>query len=97
LGETHRQKLIPTRETLLLVVAAITRYTLLELVSRKMLHELRKHRLANVHPSLSAIAFQVSPTVFVQKKLKSKNPKKRVNPSGPKALAGIQNSCPGQQ
>jgi hypothetical protein len=27
-----------------------------------MLHELRKHRLANVHPSLSAIAFQVSPT-----------------------------------
>jgi hypothetical protein len=40
----------------LLVVAAITRYTLLELVPRKMLHELGKHRLANIHPSLSAIA-----------------------------------------
>jgi hypothetical protein len=55
LSKTHCQKLIPTRETLLLVVAAIPRYTLLELVSRKMLHELRKDRLAEGHPSLSAI------------------------------------------
>jgi hypothetical protein len=54
LRETHCQKLVPTRETLLLVVAAIPRHTLLEVVSRKMLHELRKN-LAEIHPSLSAI------------------------------------------
>jgi hypothetical protein len=63
LGETHCQKLIPTRETLLPVVAAITRYTLLELVPWKMLHELRENRLANVRPSFSIID-AVGPAAF---------------------------------
>jgi len=101
LGETHCQKLFPTRETLLLVVAAITCYTLLELVSRKMLHELRKNRLADVHPSLSAIDNAVPPpssgAIFGQKKFKSKNLKTPVNLSTLRALAGIQNPSPGQQ
>jgi hypothetical protein len=37
-------------------VAAIAGYTLLELISRKVVHELRENCLAKVHPSLSAIA-----------------------------------------
>jgi hypothetical protein len=83
LGETHRQKLIPTGETLLLVVAVITRYALLELVSRNMLHDLRKNRLAYIHPSLSAIDVAGpgphSGAFFAQKKFKSKNLKIMVN------------------
>ena len=101
LGETHCQKLIPTRETLLLVVAAITRYTLLELVSRKMLHELRKNRLADIHPSLSAIDAaqpgRLREQFLAKKSFKSKNLKTMVNLSTLRALAGIQNSRPGQQ
>jgi hypothetical protein len=93
--------LIPTRETLLLIVTAITGYTLLELVPRKMLHELRKNRLAEVHPSLSAIDTAGPPpragAVLGQKKFKSKNLKTRANLSTLRALAGTQNSCPGQQ
>jgi hypothetical protein len=54
LSKAHRQKLVPAGETFLLVVAPISIYTLLELISRKVLHELRENSLAKVHPSLSA-------------------------------------------
>jgi hypothetical protein len=101
LGETHRKELIPTRETLLLMVAAIARYALLELVAGKVLHELRKDRLANVHPSLSAFDAAGSGPAFGRhldrKKFKSKNLKNPVNRRMLRMLAGIQNSCPGQQ
>ena len=56
LSEAHCQKLVPTGKALLLMITVIPTYTLLELVPRKMLHELRENSLANVHPSLSAIA-----------------------------------------
>jgi hypothetical protein len=65
----------------LLIVAVIAGYTLLELVSRKVLHELRENCLANVHPSLSAIdttghAPLSKPfSIFDQKQFKSKIPK----------------------
>jgi hypothetical protein len=101
LSKAHRQKLVPTRETLLLVVAAIAGYTLLELISRKVVHELRENCLAKVHPSLSAIAaagHRPPPgAIFDQKKFKSKNPKTMLNSQLIRVLAGIENSCPGQQ
>jgi hypothetical protein len=101
LSKAHRQKLIPTRETLLLVVAAIAGYTLLELISREVVHELRENCLAKVHPSLSAIDADwhwPSPGAnFDQKKFKSKNSKTLLNSHLITALAGIENSCPGQQ
>ena len=101
LSKTHRQKLIPTRETLLLVVAAIAGYTLLELISRKVVHELRENCLAKVHPSLSAIdtAWPRPPpgAIFDQKKFKSKNSKTLLNFHPIRTLGGIENSCPGQQ
>jgi hypothetical protein len=55
LSEAHRQKLVPTGKALLLMIAMIPAYTLLELVPGKMLHELRENSLAKVHYSLSAI------------------------------------------
>jgi len=99
LSETHRQKLLPTRETFLLIIAVITGYTLLELVPRKVLHELREDSLANVHPSLSAIAAEVQDALKLfagLKKFKSKNLETSVNYHAPIALARIENSCPGQ-
>jgi hypothetical protein len=39
----------------LLVITVIPAYTLLKLVTRKILHELRENSLAKVHSSLSAI------------------------------------------
>jgi hypothetical protein len=66
-----------------------------------MLHELRKNRLANIHPSLSAmdgeVLRQMSGAIFDQKKFKWKNLENQVNPPHFKPLAGIQNSPPGQQ
>jgi hypothetical protein len=66
-----------------------------------MLHELRKNRLADIHPSLSAIDAAAPPprsgAIFGQKKLRSKKLKTLVNLSSCSALAGIQNSSPGQQ
>lgn len=56
LSEAHRQKLVPAGKALLLMIAVIPAYTLLELVPWKVLHELRENSLAKVHPSLSAIA-----------------------------------------
>jgi hypothetical protein len=53
LSEAHRQKLVPARETLLLVITVIPTYTLLKLVPGKMLHELGENSLAKVHSSLS--------------------------------------------
>jgi hypothetical protein len=101
LSKAHRQKLVPTRENLLLVVAAIAGYTLLELISRKVVHELRENCLAKVHPSLSAIAaagHRPPPgAIFDQKKFKSKNPKTMLNSQLIRVLAGIADSCPGQQ
>jgi hypothetical protein len=64
-------------------------------------HELRKDRLANVHPLLSkfgaARSACRSDAILGQKKFKSKNFETRVNFRRLTVLAGIQNSCPGQQ
>jgi hypothetical protein len=55
LGEAHRQKLVPTGKTLLLIITVIPAYTLLKFVPGKMLNELRENRLTKVHPPLSTI------------------------------------------
>jgi hypothetical protein len=52
LCESHSEKLIPTRKTLLLELALIAAYALLEFVSREVLSELREDGLTKVHPSL---------------------------------------------
>jgi hypothetical protein len=66
-----------------------------------MLHELRENCLAKVHPSLSAIdaAGHLPPSraILDQKKFKSKNSKILPNSHLFRFLAGIENSCPGQQ
>jgi hypothetical protein len=56
LGEGHRQILIPAREPSPVRVTAISGDTLLKLVGGQMPHELSKNSLADIHPSLSAIA-----------------------------------------
>jgi hypothetical protein len=83
------------------MIAMIPAYTLLELVPGKMLHELSENSLAKVHPSLSAIDCglprQPASVCIPERKLKSKNSKNALNFHGSYALAGIENSCPGQQ
>jgi hypothetical protein len=100
LSKAHRKKLIPAGEALLLVVAAVPAYTLLEFISRKVLHELRENSLAKVHPSLSALASRGPKSLLEgsggQKQLKSKNLKTISNCHALRTLAGIQNSSPGQ-
>jgi len=60
LGKTHGQKLIPTGEALILVIAAVAAYALLKLVSWKVLHQLRENGLAKVHP-LIVVSYRPSP------------------------------------
>jgi len=59
------------------MIAAVPAYTLLEFISRKVLHELRENCLAKVHPSLEhSLPWAQSPcrrTSAHLKKLKSKN------------------------
>lgn len=80
LSETHRQKLIPAGKTLLLIVAPITRYALLELISRKMLHKLRENGLAKVYPSLSAIDAAVSDKYRIRLPVRNNSNRKIHNP-----------------
>jgi hypothetical protein len=60
LREGHRQILVPTREPSPVRVTAITGNTLLKLVGGQVPHELSEYSLADIHPSLSAIAITVS-------------------------------------
>ena len=53
LSESHRQVLVPARETSPLCVASITSDTLLKLVGGQVVHELSKYGLAGIHSSLS--------------------------------------------
>jgi hypothetical protein len=53
LREAHRQKLVPARETLLLVIATITGHTFPELVPRQVVQDLGENGSARIHPSLS--------------------------------------------
>jgi hypothetical protein len=49
-------------------VASITRHTFLKLVPWQVIHELSENSLADIHPSLSAIAAEASAlTVFRRK------------------------------
>ena len=64
LREGHRQILVPARETSPVRVTAITGDTLLKLVGGQVRHELSEYSLADVHPSLSAIAAVSAPAVL---------------------------------
>ena len=55
LSEGHRQKLVPTRKTLLLVIATVAGHALQELIAWKMIDDLGENSLAKIHPPLSAI------------------------------------------
>ena len=52
LGESHRQILIPARETPLIAVAAIAANALLELIMGKVSDQLREDGPASIHPPL---------------------------------------------
>ena len=56
LSEGHRQILVAARETSLVGIAAVAGHTFLELVGGQMIHQLSENSLADIHPSLSAIA-----------------------------------------
>jgi len=56
LGKSHRQKLIPARETLQVIVASITGDAFLKLLVGKILHPLRKDGLSEIHASLSPLS-----------------------------------------
>jgi hypothetical protein len=53
LRESHRQILIPARESLLLIIAAITSHTFLKLIGGQMVQELGENRSAEVHSPFS--------------------------------------------
>ncbi len=50
LGKGHREKLVPTRETLDFVVAVVALDATAKLVTRNKVHQLGKDRLAGIHP-----------------------------------------------
>jgi hypothetical protein len=54
LSESHRQILVPAREASKVSVASIARHTLLKLVERQVIHELREDGPAEVHSTFSA-------------------------------------------
>jgi hypothetical protein len=58
LSEGHCQELVPTGKALLLMIAVIPAYTLLKLVTGKIVHELRENSLAKIHSSLSVFSFR---------------------------------------
>jgi hypothetical protein len=61
LREGHRQILVPTRETSQVGVAAIASHTLLELLARGVLDQLRKDSAASIHsPIVSDLELVVS-------------------------------------
>jgi hypothetical protein len=71
LSEGHGQIPVAAREASVVRIAAITLDTLLELVRRQAIHELRKDSLADIHPSLSVIlagyGHSAQPSVSTQK------------------------------
>ena len=58
--EDHRQILVPAREAPPVRITTITGHTLLKLIGGQVAHELSEYSLADIHPSLSAIATAVS-------------------------------------
>jgi hypothetical protein len=52
LRESHRKILVPTRETSQVDVAAIAGHTLLELLARGMLNQLREDSSASIHATI---------------------------------------------
>jgi hypothetical protein len=53
LREAQAQKLIPARKSAIPGIASITAHAFLKLVGRRMSHQLRENRSANVHAPLS--------------------------------------------
>jgi hypothetical protein len=54
LGEGHRKKLVPARETTVMTIPAVAGHAFLELLVRQMRDQFREHEPANMHPPLSA-------------------------------------------
>jgi hypothetical protein len=79
LSESHRQKLVPTRETLLLVIATVAQHAFQELIPWKMIDELGENSLAKIHPSPLSEICAGTPrgrpeASSGEKQFKSKNP-----------------------
>jgi len=55
LSKGHRQKLVATREASCSMVALITSYTFVEIVTRNKVHQLCEHQLASIHQPSPAI------------------------------------------
>src|SRR3972149_6390610 len=64
LRERHRQKLIPAREALEIVIASITGDAFGKLLVWKMLHQLRKDGASEIHASLSRLSLRRSQCHF---------------------------------
>src|SRR5664279_5375613 len=62
LRERHGQILIPARESLLLIVAAITSHTFLKLIGGQVIKELSENGSANVHSPLCTDPAPAAPT-----------------------------------
>src|SRR5262249_4462219 len=58
LRKSHRQKMIPARETVHFVITVVSLNTHTELVTRNKVHQLGEDRLANVHRSLLCQTWQ---------------------------------------
>ena len=56
LRKRHRQELVETAEGLHAVVAAVSRHALAEFRQRQMVHQLGKHRPANIHMSTPKVS-----------------------------------------
>ena len=52
LGEGESKELIPARKSAEFVIAVITSHAFLELVCRKVIHQLREYRSASIHTPL---------------------------------------------
>jgi hypothetical protein len=52
LGEGKSKELIPARKSAKFVIAVITSHAFLELVCRKVIHQLREYRSASIHTPL---------------------------------------------
>jgi hypothetical protein len=101
LSESHRQKLVPTRETLLLVIATVAQHAFQELIPWEMIDELGENSLAKIHPSLSEICAGTprgQPEASSgEKQFKSQNLHPRLNCRAINRLHEMEKSSPGQQ
>jgi hypothetical protein len=62
LRERHCQILVPARESLLLIVAAVTSHTFLKLIRGQVIKELSENGSANVHSPLCTDRAPAAPT-----------------------------------